>query len=141
MLIAAERIRFLAHKRCHLSLSLARELRDAVVSKLRSQLVPLAGNMHCRNKAVGFPAAKTGLQSENWSPTAHTRETLCHLLHQELEILRRMRASEETQGIALVFVRCAGDDIPQVRREDRVRELSCKHLTARLAEVEDRRPG
>ena len=132
MLTAAERVGLLAHKRCHPHLPLAGELHDAVVSKLRSQPVPLAGYMYGRNQAVGFPAAKTGLQSEDWGPAAHTRETLCHLLHQELEILRRMRTSEETQGIAVVFVRCARNDIPQVRREDRVGEFSCKHLSARF---------
>ena len=51
-----------------------------------------------------------------------------------------MRPGEEAHWIAIVFVRCAGDDIPQVRRKDRVGKLSCKHLTTRLAEVKNRRP-
>jgi hypothetical protein len=48
-----------------------------------------------------------------------------------------MRPGEEAHWIAIVSVRCAGDDIPQVGREDRVRELSCKHLATRLAEIKD----
>ena len=52
-----------------------------------------------------------------------------------------MRPGEEAHWIAIVFVRCAGDDIPQVRGKDRVGKLSCKHLTARLAEVKNRRQG
>src|SRR5262245_31887541 len=51
-----------------------------------------------------------------------------------------MRPGEEAHWIAVVFVRCAGDDVPQVRRKDRVGKFSCKHLTARLAEVKNRRP-
>ena len=48
-----------------------------------------------------------------------------------------MRTSEEAQGITVVLVRFARDDIPQVGRKDRVRELSCKHLATRLAEIKD----
>src|SRR5262249_43302067 len=141
VLIAAERIGFLPHKRGHPHLSLAGKLRDAVVSELWGQPISLAGYMHGRNQAVGFPTAKTGLQSEDRGPTAHTRKTLCHLPHQELEILRWMCTSEEAQWIAVIFVRCAGDDIPQIGCKDRVRKFPCKHLTARLAEVKNRRPG
>jgi hypothetical protein len=43
-----------------------------------------------------------------------------------------MRTSEEAQWVTIIFVRFAGDDIPQIRRENRVGEFSCKHLAARL---------
>src|SRR5215468_10683603 len=52
-----------------------------------------------------------------------------------------MRPGEEAHWIAIVFVRCAGDDIPQVRRKDSVGKLSRKHLTARFAEIKNRRQG
>jgi hypothetical protein len=42
-------------------LSLGGKLCDAVVSELRSQPVALTGDMHGRNQAVRFPAAKPGL--------------------------------------------------------------------------------
>ena len=97
--------------------------------------------MHAGDQVVRFAAAETCLQPVNRRAALDARESLGHVLYQELQVLGRVRGGEESQRVEVIRVgaRLPADDVPEIGGEDGVGQFAGEALRAAVHIVEDRR--